>query len=151
MEAKVTFKLYNQQLKIHCELHFLICFDFFWGGRRVKPRGKSPFCPVCIDGGSIPVDLLTFIFYHECLLMSNNFFSEGPVLWSAFLLPYWQDYICPLAVFLLKCKDFIKRAKLLWKQQLLSVVTFLHGWFLPNTKTGQRKEKDKRKKQQNEG
>lgn len=53
---------------------FLFVLISFLGGRRVKPRAKSPFCPVCIDGGSIPVDLLTSIFYHEWLLMSNNFF-----------------------------------------------------------------------------
>jgi len=86
MEAKIPFKLYTQQLKIQSYicLHVLISL-----GEKKKPkqkqhtkktRARSAFGPACMERGSAPTDSLTLVFYHECPLMSNRYFPEGPVI-----------------------------------------------------------------------
>lgn len=141
MEVKVTFKLHTQQLKIRS--YIFVHFGSFGEKKTQKPNTKkrawSTFCPACLDGGSAPMDLLTLIFYRDCLLMSNRHFPEGTVPWFAFLLSYRRNYARPLALFLLK-REIFMRTGLPWKQQSLSLLTFSHGWFLPpNTNTGQKK------------
>lgn len=65
-----------------------------------------------MDGSSPSYGFTDFNILSKCLLTNNMPFSEGSVLLPVFLLPPWQDYMCPLALFLLKCKDHKSRAPL---------------------------------------
>lgn len=97
--------------------------------RRLLPR---------LRGWKLPTLQIYWLQYLTTNAYWQIIFSEGSAQFPVFLLPSWQDYLCPLALFLLQYKG-LRRAGLPWKRQPLSVVALSLGWFLPSsTNSGQK-------------